>query len=851
MDVIATHENADFDGVAALVAARHLFPGAVVVCPALLDRSVREYVTLHRDELGLVASGSIEVADVRRVILVDTSDLSRLGPLAALKGDEVEVVVLDHHSGAGADAAIVSTDGALITTLLEVLGQRSIDISPAEATLFALGIHQDTGSLTYESTTARDAEALASCYRRGADLSEIERYTRFPLGASDRALLRELLAAIETVVVDGTHVQVAAVSVQSFIDGAANVVDKLADLTEARALVVLLEHADKTSCIVRSRGSALDAGALAAALGGGGHPGAAAATVAGDLAHARAAVAGALPAALRHGESAGELMSSPPIFVTARTSITEAMAACRGAHIGGLLVGSRTSLEGVVSREDLDGALAHGLGHAPVVSVVNAVPPTVQPDAPLAELRSLLAKPRTDRVAVESAGEIVGVVTRRDLLSGRDPADEHRRSRADERSIDVVDLIPALAPVVAAIDALPEGHGGAYLVGGGVRDALLGVDVVDLDIAVEGSGVELAEALAAELGGRATTHADFGTATVTFTGGVLDVATTRSELYNEPGALPTVDTASIERDLFRRDFTINAMAIALAPAARGRLIDPYGGERDLSARTLRVLHNLSFVDDPTRLLRAARYEARYGFVLDAHSETLARTCVELGLVSSLSEPRVGNELALLLGEENGVAAVERLAELGVLTALHPQLDTDPAARQMMERVEAAAAELDVVAPVWRLRLAILTRALPSSERYLWLDGLQLARRDAKSIAEAATLAPAIASRLADPASAPELYRILSPAPIEAVLLALGEVEPGSRADEALRRFVTELRHVDLTIDGEDLAELGLPESPAVGEILDAVRALKLDGAVSTRDDELDAARRLIESRELV
>ena len=161
MDVIATHENADFDGLACLVAARRLFPEAVAVCPTLLDRSVREYVGLHRDALGLTPSGSLELDAVRRVIMVDTSELKRLGPLASLT--DVETVALDHHPGSGVDA-IAAEEGALISALVQVLSDRGHEISSVEATLFALGIHQDTGSLTYAATTPRDADALAYCY---------------------------------------------------------------------------------------------------------------------------------------------------------------------------------------------------------------------------------------------------------------------------------------------------------------------------------------------------------------------------------------------------------------------------------------------------------------------------------------------------------------------------------------------------------------------------------------------------------------------------------------------------------------------------------------------------------------
>ena len=476
---------------------------------------------------------------------------------------------------------------------------------------------------------------------------------------------------------------------------------------------------------------------------------------------------------------------------------------------------------------------------------MSAAVPTVDADTPAAELRRVLARPRVDRLAVSDEEEIVGVVTRRDLLETSDVDASRPADASAPRTVSLEERIPTLGPLLEAIDLLPGEAWRTFLVGGGVRDALLGAEVVDIDIAVEGPGIEFATLLARGLGGEVTTHGDFGTATVTAQDLSVDVATTRSELYAEPGALPMVESAAIESDLFRRDFTMNAMAVELAADRRGRLVDPFGGERDLASGTLRVLHNLSFLDDPTRLLRAARYEARYGFRLDGRSEALARACVELGLLGALSGARVGNELVRLADEPNALTALGRLEELGALEALQPGLEAGEEARASMERAAQLADELGVESPVWRTRLAVLSRSLGSSERYRWLESLQLARRDIDAVADAAALGPALRARVSEPLSAAELSEALRARPIEAVLLALADSSEGSPAQRALRRYLGELRHVELAIGGDELVSLGLPESPAVGRVLAELLSLKLDGAVATREEELEAARRLI------
>src|SRR5207302_3864097 len=234
-----------------------------------------------------------------------------------------------------------------------------------------------------------------------------------------------------------------------------------------------------------------------------------------------------------------------------------------------------------------------------------------------------------------------------------------------------------LAPVFEAVAALSEAYDGVYLVGGTVRDILLGEPSFDVDIAVEGDAIALAQSLADALGGRVRAHEKFGTAVVIYGEGErVDVVTARTEFYDAPAALPTVEHASIREDLFRRDFTINAMAASLKGADFGRLVDPFGGRRDLEARRIRVLHNLSFIDDPTRIFRAIRYENRLGFRMDDHTERLARGTVEMGLVGDLSSERLRNELIALLEEGPGHHSILRLREIGVDRAIHPHLAAD-------------------------------------------------------------------------------------------------------------------------------------------------------------------------------
>jgi tRNA nucleotidyltransferase (CCA-adding enzyme) len=351
-----------------------------------------------------------------------------------------------------------------------------------------------------------------------------------------------------------------------------------------------------------------------------------------------------------------------------------------------------------------------------------------------------------------------------------------------------LDALPGIAELRAAASGLP-----AYLVGGAVRDLLLGGSRADLDVVVEGEVRPLAEAL----GGEVTEHERFETATVRVGELVVDLARSRAESYERPGALPTVSPAPIRDDLARRDFTINAMAVPLAGAPE--LLDPHEGLADLRAGLLRVLHDRSFADDPTRALRAARYAARFGFSLEPETERLLRAAD----LSTVSEDRVQAELRRMAAEEDPERAFALVSDWGLLGNL------DPKGPERIAEARRLAAE-----PPWAdwadLEQAVLLAAVKPLP-------------DVRELATATPERPSEAARLAarwDPA------QLL-------VARAIG--------GEWLDRYAGEWRHVALEIDGGDLMEAGIPEGPGIGRGLEAALSGKLDGEVHDRDEELRIA----------
>jgi tRNA nucleotidyltransferase (CCA-adding enzyme) len=360
-------------------------------------------------------------------------------------------------------------------------------------------------------------------------------------------------------------------------------------------------------------------------------------------------------------------------------------------------------------------------------------------------------------------------------------------------------------------------------VGGAVRDLLLGGHPVDLDLVIEGEAAAVAE----RLGGSVVVHDRFGTSTVKIDGFTYDIAGARSETYPRPGALPDVSSASLEEDLKRRDFTVNAIAVSLD----GTVASFPGALEDLDARRLRVLHDRSFLDDPTRLLRLARYAGRLRFEIEPHTLELAEVAVRGKALTTVSGPRLGAELRLISREKDAVAAFEALRELRLDTAIDPGFglsDPELARRAMSELPEGARRDLVVLATATRgvREPALLLNRLgfEAGDR----DVIVSAARDAESLAEALNAAskPSEIAAAAGRASAEEV----------ALAAALGAAEPA-------RDWLGRLRGVRLEIDGGDLLEAGVPEGPAIGRALQAALDAKLDGGVADRDGELQAALR--------
>lgn len=867
MELIVSHTNADFDALASMVAASRLYPSAVMSLPGGADRNVREFLSLHGDVVAIVPPQDIPLDRVTRLIIVETQHAKRLGRFAELIGRPgVQVILYDHHlpnqPTVHPDLAYIEAYGANTTALVHLLRQRDMPIDPLEATLFALGIYEDTGSLTFSATTPEDVEAVAWLLRQGANLDQVSSFTNRSLNEAQRQVLNQLLASAETHRVHGIQVLIATADAGHYVDELALLAHKLRDLENSDAVCALIRLDDAVLLVARSSVDAVNAGAIARHFGGGGHNRAASATIHHTtIDQILARLLEVLEDAVQPRVTAATLMSFPVRTIAPEIPLDEAAKLMLRYGHGGLTVVEDDQVVGIISRRDVDRARHHGFGHAPVRGYMTRQVVTLTPQSPLPEIERIMIEHDIGRLPVIDEGRLVGIVTRSDILRaihGERYAVRHTlfRGAGPTRNIWALfsehlhatdrDLLLRLAELATSMGVT------IFLVGGAVRDLLLGNETIDLDILVEGEGIPLAEAAGRQMGAHVVTHPKFHTGKVEFPDGrTVDFATARTEFYQYPAALPTAEHSSVREDLYRRDFTINAMAMQLNGDEPGHLLDPFGGSRDLAEGTIRVLHNLSFVEDPTRILRAVRFEARFGFHLDDRTEGLARHAIEMELLDRVSGERLREEMLQLFAHPYPEIGLRRMDELGVLSALEPTWHfTGPAPEfgRLEEALAWARAEPAVaahlIAPAHQ-RLLVACIRLPHAGAVRLGHRLRLRQRELALVVVVPGL-PAILAALESPElRTSELDALLRPLPMPLclVLLALSE---HTTVWTRVQDYLLSWRVLPPLVSGEDLKALGIRRGPAYGRIMRTVRVAHLDGLIHTRDEALDLARRLAE-----
>jgi len=673
LQIIMSHVNTDFDALASLIAAKKLYPDARVVIPNEQTAPVRQFLTIYRDTFDLTEDHQIDWEEVTDLILVDTASLSRLGNYTKkLDPDKLSITVYDHHppgsNDADANERFVEPVGATVTLLIEKMIEQKIPVSSFEATLFGLGIYTDTGSFTFPNTTDRDFQAASFLMKNNMNLEIIQRFADYKLTPDQQNLLNQLYRGAKTYYKDGLKFIVSAYQIDVYLRELATITDKLLDISGADTVVTIVKMEKSVHIVGRGNSGRVDLTPLLRKFDGGGHPQAGSATVKrSELDDVVEQVNSHLDLILKPAITAEDIMTSPVKMIPPDTKIEEAGRLMYRYGHSGYPVVEDDHLIGIITRRDLDKANHHGLGHAPIKAYMSRNPVTIKPETTIEEMQKLIIDNNIGRLPVMEDGQPVGIVTRTNIievLHSQKLSDGLRQPEVKNLKNEMKRQLPART--YAMLDDISRTAERAdvpvYLIGGIVRDLFLERPNEDIDIVVEGNGIDFANHLQADYGGRVKIHENFGTATWDHPSKLsIDVTSARVEYYDRPASLPDVELSTLNEDLYRRDFTINSMALCLNPEIFGDLVDPFKGQADLRSKTIKVLHNLSFIEDPTRILRAVRFETRFNFLMDKQTESLALN--SMARMKDLSAHRIVEEMKRMFKDEKPPETIRRLFEL--------------------------------------------------------------------------------------------------------------------------------------------------------------------------------------------
>jgi len=870
LEIITTHINADFDAMASMIAAKKLYPEAVMVFPGSQEHNLREFLvesTFYFFDFAKIRD--LEFSKISRLILVDTRQAGRIGKFENLvKEKKVDIHIYDHHPDSEDDVSgsieVVKPVGATVTILTELIRERGVQLTPDEATILTLGIYEDTGSFTFSSTTPADYEAARFLLTQGANLNMVSDMLTRELTAEQISLLNDLIHSATTHTINTIPICIARASVDKYIGDFALLVHKLMDMENLNVLFALARMEDRIYMVARSRLPEINVGEIAAVFGGGGHSSAASATIkALTLIQVEEELFRILQSWINPKQRAKHLMSSPVISVPPKLSLQGAADLLTRYNINAAPVLDGELLVGILSRQMIDKGIYHGLKDVPVSDFMGTEFSSVSPEASLIEIQEHLVDLQQRLLPVVEGNKVVGVITRKDLLNTllHDPsriptylyepvhhAENKRRKNVSnvmrEQLPRRINEILRVAGRVAA-----EHDYKAYAVGGFIRDLVLRRPNLDIDIVVEGDGIVFAKEFAQSYDARVRSYKKFGTAVVIFPDGFkIDVATARLEYYEYPAALPTVELSSLKLDLYRRDFTINTLAVELNPGRFGQLIDYFGAQRDFKDKAIRVLHNYSFVEDPTRVLRAIRYEQRLGFRIMKHTSNLIENAVKMKLLVELSGRRLTNELKLILSEENPIPAIKRMNEYSLLPFLHPDIQYGIAVERLLREIGSVLAWYDLSfikngCDRWLVYLLALIDPLSPKGLEDFCTKMEFPPRLVSLLVEGREKAISVGRGFyRKPELKPsEIYHLLEGLGTEWLLFIMAKTQQ-EETRRAISRYFRDLKEVRPKLRGRDLKDMGITPGPVYRRILDQLLDGRLNGQLSSREEEMKFVR---------
>lgn len=876
--IITTHINADYDAIASMLAAQKLYPGSLVVFPGSHEKNLKNFFISSLVYLfKTVSIKHIDNLNIKRIVIVDTNKKNRLGKIASIieNNPNIDLHIYDHHpleeDSIKGSYEVHETTGATVTILAKILKDKSIELSPEEATIMCLGLYEDTGSFTYSSTSEADFHAAAFLLSKGANLNIISNLISKEINPQQLSCLNDMIQSATRSRINGVDIVTTTISSEVYINDFAFLVQKMVQIENIAVIFAIARMANKVYIICRSKLPEVDAGLIISQLGGGGHPYAASATIKNQtLAQAEDTLNKILQKEIKSDKSAKNLMSSPPISIQPEITCKKAGELLTRYNINSILVvengKTKSDIKGYITRQVIEKALYHKLENSSVSEFMTSEIITADTETDFENIQEIIIGNKQRIVPIIQDKKIVGVITRTDLLNllvqqaqlntGKFPDPLKRPFYARTKNINkfMEERIPEkYMNLLKKIGVVASQSGyGVYVVGGFVRDLMLYRDNDDIDIVIEGDGITFAKKFARMESARISTYEKFGTAVIILPDGFkIDVASARMEYYKEPAALPEIEMSSIKLDLYRRDFTINTLAIRLDPQHFGILIDFFAAQRDIKDKAIRIIHNLSFVEDPTRVFRAIKFEKRFNFTIGQLTSGLIKNAVKMDFFKRLGGVRVFSELKQILEEEDPIPAIISLFEFGLVKYIHPEIKLTDDLIKLLESVKKVIIWYDLIydeekCEKWLIYFMALMETQSKNISGEISMRLKFPPKYVKFFNKERFKAHGSLFWLRRylPISNSKLYNHLSHLKTELILYIMAITED-EQIKMAISHYFSELRKTKISVKGKDIKKLGISPGPVYKSILNSILDAKLDGLVNSKEDEFEYLKQLI------
>ncbi len=878
MKVITSHMNADFDSLSSMLAAKKLYPDATLVFPGSQEKTLRDFLihsTLYLFDIEKMTKIDYNAVDM--LILVDTRQKSRIGDLAKILGNgKVKVHIYDHHPASEddikGDVEVIKTIGATVSILVPMIRERNIPITPEEATIIMLGIYEETGSFQFSSTTIADFESAAYLLSQGANVNLVSDMLVRELTPEQVFLLNDIIKNAVVYNINGVDIVITEASTEEYVGDLAVIVHKLRDMENMNALFAIFRMEDRVHIIGRSRIPEVDSGYIMSLMGGGGHKVAASTTVKDmTLIEARDRLVEILRYNVKPLWKAKDIMFFPVKTVDAEAFIHDAKSILTKYNINALPVLSDGMVVGVITRQVAEKAVFHKLENIPVREYMFTEFQSVLPEDSIEKVKEKIIGHSQRFLPVVEDNVLKGAITRTDLLriledeiakTVLEKLEFHEKyvQRKNVRRIMEERLDDETLKKLQDMGNLADELGyHAYLVGGFVRDLLLRDENYDIDIVIEGDGIVFAEEMSRRFHVKMRSHKEFATAKIIYPDGFkIDIASARLEYYRHPAALPVVEHSSLKLDLHRRDFTINTLAISLNKNTFGELIDFFSAQRDIKERTIRVLHSLSFVEDPTRVFRAIRFELRFNFKIGKHTLDLIKNAVKLNFLARIRGKRIWTELALILQEEGPEKILKRLDDLDLLKFISPSLTFTKEKEKLFTQMHAVFKWHEFLyqgKAVDKLQYYILALIdhMKNEDVVEFCKQLEMSERLKKKTIENSERLREAMTKLAMGITVmkkSEIFKILELLSREAKLFIMAKTK-SEEVKKAISGYITSRNSYKSFTTGEDLKKLGIQEGPIYKEVLDKLKDAKIDMNLKTKEDEANFVDMLLMEKGLI